>query len=151
MTTIKLNDYGDNSTRMPSTLSFHSASRLGQSLRLWVKEIDLEVYRGREDEHYQGLVYNTINTEARHLEDWCREQNRVHGTDYFDCIIEDLVSLQKDTQDLAMQACNTNISLTMNLVEQEEKDPSEDPEHLDFLKAWLVREQEALGAIRRVS
>jgi hypothetical protein len=143
---IKLNDYGDNSTRFPFTLSFHGASRLSVSLTEWKKEIDLEVSRGREDEHYQGLVYGTINTEARLLEDWCHEQNRTQGTDYFDCIIESLVELQKVTQDLALQVHNQNVSMVMQSIEH--ADP-QDQEHIESLQEWLAREQEKLSAIRR--
>jgi hypothetical protein len=89
---IKLSP-GSNSDRAVATLSFHSAHRLASSLSAWKDEIDARRASGEEDAHYQSLVYETIRTEARHLAQWCKLQNVVQGTDYFDCILEDLIDL----------------------------------------------------------
>lgn len=86
-----------NSDRAPATLSFHSAHRLASSLAAWKTEIDAEVARGSENLHYQGLIYETIRVEARHLIHWCALQGLVTGSDYYDGITEALTELIEST------------------------------------------------------
>jgi hypothetical protein len=91
--TIKLNPMGNNADRSPYTLSFHSAWRLADSLVAYKSEIDARVASGEEDAHYRSLVYDTIATEARHLIFWCRQQDLVTGSDYYEGTIQDLSEL----------------------------------------------------------
>jgi hypothetical protein len=94
--TIKLSPTA-NSDRSPATLSFHSAHRLASSLASWKAEIDAEVARGSEDLHYQGLIYETIRVEARHLIHWCTLQGLITDSDYYDGITESLLELIEST------------------------------------------------------